>query len=493
MSTPHSSTSRRLVVVTVLLGTCTVSLNNSALNPAVPEFMSAFGIGPVTAGWIITGFMISMGMTMPVTGFLSHKFGKKLLYLFGLALFIAGSCTGALSTAMPWVIAARCIQGVAGGLMIPLSLALIFEVYPKDRRGRVTGLWGTAVMLAPAVGPAVGGVLLQFFEWPVLFLMNIPVGLLAWLTGVYCLPARSDTQARRFDWRGFVLVTLGVGMLLAALSRLPNESGPLEAGSIDPENIFLIAAALLCLAVFVRVELNKPQPLLNLRIFAIRSYGLSVIVAVAQSVGMFGCILLLPLLMQKVLGHGPVWTGLALLATAVFAAAFVNLGGAILDARGPRHIVTTGLIISALSTMAFGLVGEHSPLGLIFFLMTARGIGLGLSYMPVTTAGLNAIPESLVAQGSAMNNISRRVVSSIAVVLVSLYIEIRSGQLIDGGVASTAGNLAAINECFVAIGLLILLAVPAALLLPSPSQYARLQHGDGRLSLDSPSTVNRIS
>lgn len=481
-----SSTPRWLVVVTVLLGTCTVSLNNSALNPAIPAFMTAFDIGPVTAGWIITGFMISMGMTMPLTGFLSHRFGKKRVYLFGLALFIACSCAGALSTAMPWVIAARCIQGVAGGLMIPLSLALIFEVYPKDQRGRVTGLWGTAVMLAPAVGPAVGGLLLQFFEWPVLFLMNIPVGLLAWLTGVYCLPPRSDAQARSFDWQGFVLVTLGVGMLLAALSRLTDETA-----LVSPWNIFLIVAALLCLAVFVRVELSKPHPLLSLRIFAIRSYGLSVIVAVAQSIGMFGCILLLPLLMQTVLGYGPAWTGLALLATAVFASAFVNLGGAILDVRGPRNIVLIGLIISALSTMAFGLINEHSSLWLIFALMMARGIGLGLSYMPVTTAGLNAVPEPLVAQGSAMNNISRRVVSSIAVVLASLYIEIRSGQLIDDGVASTA--LAAVNECFVVIGLLILLAVPAALLLPSPAQYARLRQGDDKLPLNSPSTVNRVS
>jgi EmrB/QacA subfamily drug resistance transporter len=461
---------RRLVVVTVLFGTLAVSLNNTALNPAIPEFMAVFDIGAVAASWIITGFMISMGMTMPVTGFLSHKFGKKAVYLFGLALFVGGSCIGSLAPSMPWVIAARSIQGVAGGLMIPLSLALIFEVYPKDRRGKITGLWGMAVMLAPAVGPLVGGLLVQFFDWHALFVMNIPIGVIGGLIGVYCLPPHSDRAPRKFDWQGFVLVTLGIGTLLITLSRLTD-----EAAFMDPLNISLIIAALLCLALFVRVELGKSHPLLSLRIFAIGSYCLSVVVVVAQSIGMFGCIVLLPLLMQTVLGYGAAWTGLALFATAVCASAFANLGGTLLDARGPRGVVTMGLLFSAVSTMAFGFINEHSPLWLIFALMMARGIGVGLSYIPVTTAGLNAIPEHLVTQGSAMNNILRRVAASMAIVLVSIYFEMRRTQLISDGFAPATGSVTAINEIFVAIGLLIFLTLPLALLLPKADRYAKQQ------------------
>ncbi len=459
---------RGLVLVTVLLGTLAVSLNNTALNPAIPEFMTVFGIDAVAASWVITGFMISMGMTMPVTAYLGNKFGKKRTYLFGLALFIGGSSLGALAPSMPWVIAARSIQGVAGGLMIPLSLALIFEVYPKDQRGRITGLWGMAVMLAPAAGPVVGGLLVQFFDWHALFAMNIPVGVVGGVIGIYCLPAPAARTPQKFDWQGFMLVTLGVGTLLVTLSRLNG-----EMGLTDPLNMVLIVAALLCLTLFVRVELGKPDPLLNLRIFAVPSYGLSVAMVIAQSIGMFGCIVLLPLLMQTVLGYGATWTGLALFATALCASAFSNLGGRLLDARGPRGVVTAGLLFSAVSTMAFGFIDERASLWWIFALMAARGIGLGLSYIPVTTAGLNAIPEHLVTQGSAINNILRRVTASVAIMLVSIYFEVRRTQLWEGGVARETGSMTAINEIFVVIGLLILLTLPLALLLPKTDRHAR--------------------
>lgn len=459
-----------LVFATVLLGTVAVSLNNTALNPAIPEFMAAFDIGAVAASWIITGFMISMGMTMPLTGFLSQKFGKRNLYLAGLALFIGGSCGGALAPSMPWVIAARVVQGVAGGLMIPLSLALIFEVYPKGQRGKITGLWGMAVMLAPAVGPVVGGLLLQFFNWHALFVMNIPAGVIAAVLGIACLPAPAERAPQKFDWQGFVLVTLGVGTLLLTLSRLTD-----KAALTDPLNMSLIFVALSCLALFVRVELGKDHPLLNLRIFAIASYSLSVAVVVAQSVGMFGCLVLLPLLMQTVLGYGALWTGLVLFATAVCASAFARIGGTLLDAQGPRGVVTAGLVLTAVPTLTFGFINESSPLWLIFALMMARGAGLGLSYIPVTTAGLNGIPEQLITQGSAMNNILRRVTASVAIVLVSIYFEVRRAQLVADGLAPVTGSMNAINDIFVVIGLLILLTLPLALLLPKPEQYARQQ------------------
>ncbi|WP_020407118.1 MDR family MFS transporter [Hahella ganghwensis] len=472
----HTST-RRLIVLTALLGTFTVSFNNSALNPAVPVFMESFDIGAITASWIITGFMISMGMTMPLTAYLSHRYSKRSVYLAGLALFIAGSCTGTLATDMPWIVTARVLQGIAGGLMIPLSLALIFEVYPIEQRGRITGIWGTAVMLAPAVGPALGGLLLQFFSWQVLFAMNIPVGILGLVIGFTCLPADEKREPRQFDWPGFLLVTLGVGIMLTVLSRFRDQTA-----LADPLNIGLLMVAGVCLIQFIRVELTKQHPLLNLRIFAIPSYSLSVVIAVVHAVGMFSCIMVLPLLMQTVLGYGPAWTGLALLATAVFASAFVNVGGKTLDTKGPRGIVSIGLLITALATMAFGWIGISTSLWVIILLMAARGIGIGLSYMPVTTAGLNAIPENLVAQGSAMNNILRRVIASIAIVTASIYFEIRSAHLTFSGISTSQSGLTAINEIFLTVGLLLLLAMPLALLLPKSATRSRKEQSQPETS-----------
>ena len=422
---------RHWVVVNVMLGTVTVSLNNSSLNPALPAFMTAFAIGPLMATWIVAGFMTAMGMTMPLTSFLSQRIGRKRLYLWGVAIFIGGSLMGALADSIAWVIAARVIQGIASGLMIPLSLAIIFSVYAKDERGRVTGLWGAVVMLAPAVGPLCGSLLLEWFSWRALFLSNVPIGLLALVMGLAVLPASPAPERKPFDFAGYLLIASGIGLLMVATSRLHRADG-----LVDPLNMAMLMAGVLCLVAFVRVELSRPEPLLNLRIFNLRGYRLSVLIAVVQSVGMFECLVLVPLLVQMVLGYGAVWTGLALLCTAVFASLFGQWGGTLLDRHGPRIVVSLGMLLTGLATLALGMLTTQASIATVFVLMMVRGAGLGLSYMPVTTAGLNALPEPMVTQGAAMNNISRRLVSSLAIVIASLWLEMR--MAVDTGSVSLA-------------------------------------------------------
>lgn len=454
---------RHWVVINVMLGTLTVSLNNSSLNPALPAFMAAFAIGPLMATWIVAGFMTAMGMTMPLTSFLSQRLGRKRLYLWGVALFIGSSLMGAVADSIVMVIAARVVQGIASGLMIPLSLAIIFSVYAKDERGRVTGLWSAVVMLAPAVGPLCGSLLLEWFSWRSLFLMNVPIGLVALILGVGVLPVSEPPQRKPFDFAGYLLIASGIGLLMVATSRLHHADGLL-----DPLNLAMLTAGVLCLIAFVRVELSRSEPLLNLRIFNLRGYRLSVIIAVVQSVGMFECLVLVPLLVQMVLGHSAIWTGLALLCTAGFASLFGQMGGKLLDRHGPRTVVSAGMLLTGVSTLALGMLTPQASIATVFVLMMVRGAGLGLSYMPVTTAGLNALPEPMVTQGAAMNNISRRLVSSLAIVIASLWLEMRLGAEA-GSALRTSG---AVSEVFIATGVLILLALPCAWRFPMPERAA---------------------
>ncbi|KPW68276.1 YhcA [Pseudomonas syringae pv. broussonetiae] len=457
---------RRWVVFNVLLGTLTVSLSNSSLNPALPTFMEAFQVGPLLATWIVAGFMTSMGMTMPLTSFLSQRIGRKRLYLWGVALFIGGSLLGALANSIALVITARVVQGIASGLMIPLSLAIIFSVYEKHERGRMTGLWSAAVMLAPALGPLCGSLMLEWFSWRSLFLMNVPIGLLALLLGVGMLPDSEPVERKPFDLIGYLLVASGIGLLMIAISRMHHAQALL-----DPFNQGMVLVAVACLIAFVRVELSRKAPLLNLRLFNLRGYRLSVIVAVVQSVGMFECLVLLPLLVQTVLGYNPIWTGLALLCTAAFASLFGQWGGKALDRHGPRTVVAIGLLLTGASTLALGMLKADTAIGVLFVLMMIRGAGLGLSYMPVTTAGLNALPEPMVTQGAAMNNISRRLVASLAIVIASLWLEFRLNT------AGPAATPSAINEVFIATGLLILLALPCAWRFPLNDERTEAQPG----------------
>lgn len=456
MQNRHNTIPSWLVLFSVLLGTVTVSLNNSSLNPAVPMFMGVFSVGPLIATWIVAGFMMAMGLTMPLTGYLGNRFGKRRLYLLGLGLFLCGSSLGATAQTIYWVIVARLVQGIAGGLMIPLSLPLIFSVYSKGERGRITGIWGTVVMLAPAVGPFVGGVALEFASWQVLFLMNIPIGICAFIVALIGLPstAKETLEKHSFDLKGFVSASFAIGATMMWLNLLTNENVPVAVVWGLP------ISAICAFGYFIKVEKNCLKPLLDLSVFSHSCYRISIAIATVQSIGMFVSLILIPLQLQSVMGYGPIWTGAALLCTAVSASIFVNLGGRWLDWHGPRLTVITGLIITGLATITLGQSDASTPLWALFALMVIRGVGLGLSYMPVTTAGLNAIPEELLTQGAAMNNISRRVVSSGGVVAVSVYLEWRRQGF-------EFPETEAINDVFIATGILIVALLPLAMQLPS--------------------------
>ena len=446
-------------LVTVLLGTFSVSLNNSALNLAIPELMLVFEAGAASVGWVMTLFLVAMGMTMPLTGFLAGRFGTRRLYLLGLWLFLLASLLGALSTGLVWVLLARGLQGIAAGLMIPLSLPLIFAAWPVERRGRVTGLWGFAVMIAPALGPSAGGLLLEVSSWRALFLMNLPVAILALASGHRYLEERPRDHERSFDLPGFLMVTLGVGGVLVALAT---PSDLLTLRSWAP-----LAVGLLLLVAFVRFEWRTPQPLLELRLFTVRLYRVSVLIACAQAVATFGCLLLIPLWMQRVQGYDALTTGMMFLPTALVAAACSPLAGRLIDKRSSRQAVCFGLLVTACALVGLAVLGAEAPLWLIGLLMAARGIGLGFGYLPVTTVGLNALHDDRVAQASAMNNLSRRLASALGVAALALHHDLRTSQLVAQGAASEAAALAALSEAFLALAVLVLLATPLALSLPS--------------------------
>ncbi|TMW70895.1 MDR family MFS transporter [Alteribacter natronophilus] len=450
-----------LVLISVLLGTFTIILNNSMMNPAVPQFMNVFDADAVATGWVITIFMVTMGITMPLTGYLGDKFGKKNLYLFGVGLFILGSILGSFSWSLSSLIAFRGIQGIGGGFMMPLSLVFIFEAFPKKERGMAMGVWGVAAMMAPTIGPTLGGVIIELGSWQWLFLCNIPTGVLGLVFSALYLNKNKPNTQITFDAKGFVTVTIGVGAVLLALGRI-NELAHLT----DPFNITLIVVGTLSLIAFVRIENRTEQPLLDLSIFKVKAYSISVWIAIISSISLFGGIFLIPLLVQNVYGYGAIMTGLVFLPSALFMGLCMTIGGRILDRRGPTGVVTIGLTISFIGTAAFGFISMETALWMLFFLNAVRGIGMGLSMMPSTTTGMNAIPETMISRGSAMNNVLRQMSSALGVVFMSVYFEVRRAQLMAAnGMTIEEGSLQAITEGFTVISVLMLISIPAGWLL----------------------------
>lgn len=449
-----------LVVITVLLGTFTVILNNSLLNPALPKFMEIFDADAVSVSWIMTIFMLMTGMTLPVTGYLADRFGKKQVYLTGLGLFVVMSFFGSFSWNLSSIIFFRAMQGIAGGLMMPLSMALIFDAFPKNERGFATGVWGIASMMAPTIGPTIGGFIIELGSWQWLFFMNLPTGLLCFLLGLKFLSSTKSDRSRRFDLIGFLTITAGLGCLLFGLGQI----AALE-DLLSVLNLSLVMIGVLLIVIFVFYELRQKEPLLKLTVFTNSTYRNSVSISSVQTMSLFSGVFLVPILIQNVYGYSPIVTGLIFLPSGLFMGICVTVAGRILDKRGAKGVVTTGLIITGLTSFLLGMLTLESSLWIIFMLMALRGIGLGLSNMPATTAGLNAISDNLVAQGSAINNVVRRISASLVIVMISIYYEVRRAHLFLHGQSTEAGSLQAINELFILLGLIVLLMIPIGLKL----------------------------
>ncbi|MCT8136593.1 multidrug efflux MFS transporter [Anaerobacillus sp. CMMVII] len=454
-----------LVVIAVLLGTFTIILNNSMLNPAVPHLMKVFEADAVATGWVITIFMVTMGITMPLTGYLGDKFGKKKLYLSGLVIFIIGSILGSFSWDLSSLIFFRGIQGIAGGIMMPLSMALIFEVFPRHERGLATGIWGVAAMMAPTIGPTIGGFIIESGSWQWLFLVNVPTGALGILIGAMYLKNTNRVQGITFDKWGFASVTVGVGAILYALGRV----SAIEH-LIQPLNLTLIIIGIVSLYLFVKIENHQEQPLLDLSIFKNKAYTYSVWISISTSLALFGGIFLIPLLIQHVYGLGPVVTGLVFLPAALFTGIFMTIGGRLLDRKGPLLVVTSGLVMIAVPTIALGFTTMETSLAMIFLLMALRGIGQGFSTMPATTAGMNAIPEKFISRGSAMNNVLRQISSALGIVFISIYYEVRKVQVFPNVGTMEEASLQAINEGFLLLGVIAILTIPLGLLIGRASE-----------------------
>lgn len=331
------------------------------LNPALPHLMTVFRADAVSAGWVITAFMVTMGITMPLTGYLGDRFGKKKLYLIGLLIFISGSLLGSFSWDLSSLIFFRGLQGVAGGIMMPLSMALIFEVFPRHERGLATGIWGIAAMMAPAIGPTIGGFIIETGSWPWLFLVNVPTGLLGLVFGVLYLKNTNKVQGITFDKWGFLSVTAGVGLILFALGRVSA-----LVHFTEPLNISLILFGFISVFIFVKIENRVKQPLLDLSIFKNKAYTYSVWIAVSASLALFSGIFLIPLLIQHVYGLGAIMTGLVFLPAALFTGIFMTIGGRILDRKGPLFVVTSGLVAIAFATISLGFLTTETSLVMIF-------------------------------------------------------------------------------------------------------------------------------
>ena len=408
------------VLAAVLFGLFIVILDTTVVNVALRALQQKYSVTTNEAQWVISLYTLALGIATPLSGFLGEKFGIKRIYIGALTTFLIGSilCGVALnvSDSLLALIAARAIQGIGGGLALPLGTAMLFGAFPPKERGVALGIFGIALVFAPATGPLLGGWLVDhsLLDW--IFFVNVPVGLVGITIAARFLQERKSSRPLKLDPLGILFSTVGFGSLLYGASIAGEQGG---GGWGDPTVLTAFAVGVVGLVLFTITELRVSDPLLDLRLFKIPSFAISNLVGWVGIIALFGAEFLLPLYMQILRGKSAFDTGLFLLPLAITSGFTTPIAGRIADKIGPRVPLVVGFGLLAFNTWQLRDIKIDTDLGWIQFLLVVRGIGFGLVIQNSLVAALRDVPGRLTARASSLVNATRQTIQSIGVAVLA--------------------------------------------------------------------------
>jgi EmrB/QacA subfamily drug resistance transporter len=398
------------VLISVMFGIFMVILDSTIINVAFPTLRSEFGASLADSQWVLSIYVLSLGITTPVTGFLADRFGIKRIYLLGLGVFTIGSLLCGFAPTLPMLIAARALQGIGGGLAQPLGPAQLYRAFPPKEQGTALGIFGIALVFAPALGPLLGGWLVDANLWRAIFFVNVPIGIAGVILGSRFLLDFRVERKPSFDPLGLVTALVGFGSLLYAATLAETN------GWTGSSTLIALAVGVVSLSASAVIELFVVKdPMLNLRLFANRTFLNASLVGYVSTIALFGAEFLLPIYLQAFRGRTALETGYILLAVAVTSGFATPLAGRLFDKIGPRMIVVTGFAILCVNTWQLSQIQGDTPIAYIVFLLALRGLAVGLTLQTTFTASLSSIPLNMLPRGSSLLNSTRFVVQAIAV------------------------------------------------------------------------------
>ncbi|HHY74380.1 MAG TPA: DHA2 family efflux MFS transporter permease subunit [Bacillus bacterium] len=418
-----------LPLIAIIIGAFVAILNNSLINVALPKLMNVFGSTQDRIQWVLTGYMLASGIIIPITGYAGDRFGYKKFFIIAISVFTGGAFLCAIAWSDMSLIIARVISGLGGGVIMPLSMAIIYKIVPRNKIGAALGLWGISAMVAPAVGPTLSGYLIEWLNWRYLFIINIPIGLFAIFMVSILLKETEVDKTKTFDFIGFLLVATSAGTLLYAFSNGNS------VGWTSFEIVFLIYISISTLLLLIWYEGKIANPIVDLSLLKNFPFTLSVVTASLVTVGLFGGIFLMPIFLQNIQQVSAIDTGLLLMPQAIAMAVFMPVAGKLFDKIGVIPLGLGGLTL--LSTMTYELhkLTVDTPHDWIITVLVIRGIGISLCMMPLSTAGMNAVSPQQVGNASSLSNLIRQVAGSLAIAILTMIMQKRvafhSGHIAD--------------------------------------------------------------
>ncbi len=413
-----------------------VVLDASIVNVALPKIMAAFGITIDTAEWVLNGYLIAFSVMLPASAWFADHFGYKNIYILAVAIFTLGSFLCAIAWNENMLIFFRVIQGLGGGFLMPVGMAIVLREFPVEQRGTAIGFWSVAAAGSVSLGPLIGGYLVDRFNWSSIFFVNVPVGIAGIVATVVILRNYKVEKSRAFDFIGFVSMTAFMVCLLLALA-----DGNADWNTGGWTSSFILtnfAISFVGLVIFLIREFTAKHPLIEIRLFKSFNYSMSNLVRFIFGLSVFGSIFLLPLYLQTSLGYTPYQAGAVYLPMGIIQGVAGPVSGILTDRINPKLIALTGIILLGWSwylNSSLSLFSMHSE---VMFPIYLRGVGMGFMFTPLTALGLKDIKAKDMGQASGLFNVIRQVGGSFGVALIGTILTERTlfHTAIDGQVVS---------------------------------------------------------
>ncbi len=416
---------RQVLIITVICAAIMELIDISIVNVALSHMSGNLGATLEDCSWVITSYAIANVIIIPMTSFLTTNLGRRNYYIGSVLLFTFCSFMCGQSTNIWMLVFFRFLQGIGGGALISVSQAVVFELFPKEKQGTASALFGLGIFIGPTIGPTLGGFITENYSWPWIFFINIPIGItVATLCWFLLTEPMVKSQAKAVDWAGIALLAVGVGALQIVLERGQIEDW-FETGYITA---FTIVATVSLIA-FVFWELHIPNPVVNLKVLKSRTLSIAAILTFIVGIGMFTSVFMTPVLAQRLLNFSPTQTGMLLLPGAIVALFVLMFSGKLLQ-RGisPVYLIVAGFIIFIYFSWSMTQINTNTSQLTLSINLIFRAIGMALLTVPTTMLAVSTLAPADMPQGAALNNMMRQLGGSFGISIANTYVARRFAE-----------------------------------------------------------------
>ncbi len=435
-------------VLTIAVGMLLVMMDTTIMNVALPHIQSAFNTDLATSQWAITAYTLAMATVIPYSGWLADRFSTKKVFGAAILFFTIASFLVSSSTSIKEVILYRILQGLTGGIVGPIGLAMSFRIIPIERRGSMMGILGLPMLLAPTIGPALSGLLIKYYSWNTIFLINIPIGLIALAMVFIFLPNFESKKNTKIDLKGALLSPLAFPILIYGV-----HVGS-EKGWTTPQALAFLAVGFLMLLIFIYVETTTKNPLLEVKVFKVSEFRKGIILMWLNQVAVFGSMLLIPLYLQNIRDYSSLQCGLMMVPQAVASFIGMTVGGRLFDKFGTKSAAIPGFLMTGSSLVLLAQITNTTSIAYLLTCIVLLGLGQGLVNMQVNNHALQAAPLNLITRVTPMTNELLQVINSFSIAFITAFLSNQIKSTVRNSSLTTAGNIA-FHNTFMLLTILI--------------------------------------